>query len=327
MTLRGRRRHPNHEKQVLSVVLLLLEAVAAGSGARAAFCPIPKGQQSAASSRLLTVAGQAVELTITPVTDRTVRVSAVPIQPDTSTLPVADEPIIMKRAWPKPTLRTRSLTRARHFELPAMRLAVSPNPLTVTVADRHGRMVQQLRLSATSSEVTFALGGAPVFGLGEGGSQFDRRGASYPLRSGQGVPELDVIGARVPIPWLMGASGWGLFFHWPFGGFDLTGETGRFEPQSPQASLPLDIFVILSSDPAQIMAEYASLTGYPHMPPIWALGYQQSHRTLSSPDEVIAEAKTFREKKLPCDVFIYLGTGFCPSGWNAYTRIRGGCER
>jgi alpha-glucosidase/alpha-D-xyloside xylohydrolase len=25
---------------------------------------------------------------------------------------------------------------------------------------------------------------------------------------------------------------------------------------------------------------------------------------------------TFREKKLPCDGLIYLGTGFCPSGWN-----------
>ena len=28
------------------------------------------------------------------------------------------------------------------------------------------------------------------------------------------------------------------------------------------------------------------------------------------------EAKTFREKKLPCDAMIYLGTGFCPAGWN-----------
>jgi alpha-glucosidase (family GH31 glycosyl hydrolase) len=64
------------------------------------------------------------------------------------------------------------------------------------------------------------------------------------------------------------------------------------------------------------MAEYANLTGYPHMPPLWALGYQQSHRTLSNSEEVIAEAKTFRVKKLPCDVLIYLGTGFCPSGWN-----------
>jgi alpha-glucosidase/alpha-D-xyloside xylohydrolase len=52
------------------------------------------------------------------------------------------------------------------------------------------------------------------------------------------------------------------------------------------------------------------------MPPLWSFGYQQSHRTLASREEVLNEAKTFREKKLPCDVLIYLGTGFCPSGWN-----------
>jgi len=49
---------------------------------------------------------------------------------------------------------------------------------------------------------------------------------------------------------------------------------------------------------------------------MWSLGYQQSHRTLANRDEVLGVAKTFREKKLPCDALIYLGTGFCPSGWN-----------
>ncbi|HEV2616533.1 MAG TPA: TIM-barrel domain-containing protein, partial [Candidatus Acidoferrales bacterium] len=44
--------------------------------------------------------------------------------------------------------------------------------------------------------------------------------------------------------------------------------------------------------------------------------YQQSHRPLASREEILAEAKTFRDKKLPCDALIYLGTGFCPSGWN-----------
>jgi alpha-glucosidase/alpha-D-xyloside xylohydrolase len=64
------------------------------------------------------------------------------------------------------------------------------------------------------------------------------------------------------------------------------------------------------------MAEYARLTGHAEMPPLWSFGYQQSHRTLASREEILAEAKTFREKKLPCDALIYLGTGFCPSGWN-----------
>jgi len=80
--------------------------------------------------------------------------------------------------------------------------------------------------------------------------------------------------------------------------------------------LPLDIFFVGATDPATILSEYARLTGHAEMPPLWSFGYQQSHRTLASKDEILSEAKTFREKKLPCDTLIYLGTGFCPSGWN-----------
>ncbi len=64
------------------------------------------------------------------------------------------------------------------------------------------------------------------------------------------------------------------------------------------------------------MQQWAEISGYPHLPPMWALGYLQSHRTLESREAVLQEAKTFREKRLPCDAMIYLGTGFCPSGWN-----------
>ena len=39
-------------------------------------------------------------------------------------------------------------------------------------------------------------------------------------------------------------------------------------------------------------------------------------RTLAGPDEILGVARTFREKKLPCDALIYLGTEFAPSGWN-----------
>jgi len=67
---------------------------------------------------------------------------------------------------------------------------------------------------------------------------------------------------------------------------------------------------------ARVMAEYARITGHPEMPPLWSLGYQQSHRTLANSEAVLSVARTFREKKLPCDALIYLGTEFTPSGWN-----------
>jgi len=76
------------------------------------------------------------------------------------------------------------------------------------------------------------------------------------------------------------------------------------------------MFLILSRDPKDLLRELAKLSGFPHLPPLWAFGYQQSHRTLSSRATVLDEVRTFREKKLPCDMMIYLGTGFAPSGWN-----------
>src|ERR1019366_1859171 len=36
------------------------------------------------------------------------------------------------------------------------------------------------------------------------------------------------------------------------------------------------------------------------------------------PEEILREAKIFREKKMPCDAMIYLGTDFCPVGWNTH---------
>jgi len=120
----------------------------------------------------------------------------------------------------------------------------------------------------------------------------------------------------VPIPWIIGTQGWALFFHQPYGTFDLTGSVSKFIPKNSKANFPLDLFFVASSDPGTILREYVRLTGHPELPPLWTLGYQQSHRTLANRDEVLVEAKTFREKKLPCDALIYLGTGFCPSGWN-----------
>jgi alpha-glucosidase/alpha-D-xyloside xylohydrolase len=81
-------------------------------------------------------------------------------------------------------------------------------------------------------------------------------------------------------------------------------------------ALPIDIFIVAADDPKTIIGEYARITGYAELPPLWSFGYMQSHRTLAGPDEINWVARTFREKKLPCDALIYLGTEFTPSGWN-----------
>ena len=206
--------------------------------------------------------------------------------------------------------------RAQTIKAGNLRLKFSRDPLTIVIATATEETVQTLTWDRESGALSFLTGNSPLLGLGEGGPQFDRRGSTDSMISGQGGYKLATHGGRVPIPWIVSTSGWAMFFNQPFGTFDFTGHQSKFLPTNPETALPLDIFLTVARDPAIIMAEYARLTGHAEMPPLWSLGYQQSHRTLAGREEVLDEAKTFREKKLPCDALIYLGTGFCPSGWN-----------
>ena len=114
-------------------------------------------------------------------------------------------------------------------------------------------------------------------------------------------------GARVAIPWLIGTSGWAMFVHHPHGTFDLTAVEGKFLPEILEQALPLDIFCRGLKGAGDHHVRIRPSDRVPEMPPLWGFGYQQSHRTLASREEVLSEAKTFREKKLPCDALIYLG--------------------
>jgi alpha-glucosidase/alpha-D-xyloside xylohydrolase len=263
----------------------------------------------------LRLVGRAVELTVAPVGASIVRISVVPVE-EGRPASIPTDGSLVPRDWDPPVARLTTLAEPRSLSCGDARVSLSAGPLTIRVAASDGRLVQELRLDEPTGSFTFHLGDGPVFGLGEGGPQFDRRGSVDRMRSGQGGYRLRTHGGRVPVPWLIGTAGWAMFVHQPAGTFDLTGADGRFAPVRPQAALPLDVFIVTARDPARVMAEFARLTGHPELPPLWALGYQQSHRTLASRDEVLSIARTFREKKLPCDVLIYLGTGFCPSGWN-----------
>lgn len=198
----------------------------------------------------------------------------------------------------------------------------SDEPATIHVETADGTPVQRFTLDAATPDVSFLLGDGPLLGFGEGGAQYDRRGAIDPMRNGQGGRSegprpyrLATHGTRAPVQWLIGAQdGWAVFIHQPYGAFDLSGSEARFSPGDDPA--PLDVFVIHSRDPHVILREYARITGLPELPPRWALGYQQSSRTLAGRDEILGIARRFREERLPCDALIYLGTEFAPSGWN-----------
>jgi len=260
----------------------------------------------------IVVAGRPVEVAIASISPATVRITVLPIDaqspsdvPDVGALVRAADGNAVggKRRGAFPAVRAGNLS-----------VRFTADPPTVHVENAKGELVQRLALDPESASVTFPCGTGPLLGLGEGGPQFDRKGQAYNSRNGQGGYQLRTHGGRVPIQWLVGTAGWGMFINHPTGSFDLSGPEGKLLPA--EASLPLDVFITASADPKVIIGEYARITGFAELPPLWSFGYLQSHRTLSGPDEIKWVADTFREKKLPCDALIYLGTEFTPSGWN-----------
>ncbi|HXJ96440.1 MAG TPA: TIM-barrel domain-containing protein [Terriglobia bacterium] len=275
---------------------------------------LPAVALNQASETPIRLAGHEAELVITPVSAATLRISLLPIE-NGRAIAVQESLVFADNQWPEPTARIRSIIQHQTVAWQQRRIQVSGDSSALKLMIEETKPAQTLVVDLETGAVHFAREGR-IFGLGEGGPQFDRSGQSYPMKNGESVPDLAVNGARLPIPCLISTAGWALFFHLPLGRFDLSAAEAKVEPLNSESPLPLDLFLVMSDNPPDIMKEYAKLTGFPHLPPRWALGYQQSHRTLASREEVLDEAKTFREKKLPCDALIYLGTGFCPSGWN-----------
>jgi alpha-glucosidase/alpha-D-xyloside xylohydrolase len=227
---------------------------------------------------------------------------------------------------------------------------VRPRPLTVVVTNAAGQRVQEI-VFEPGGTLSFALGGQPVLGMGEGGPrpergvpwreqpvQFDRRGR---LDTMEPRWQADMYGSRNPAPVLFGTAGWGLFVAAPWVQVDLRqADRGIFLPVDPAGTGPQternqqenlgkglpppasvvpglwDVFVFDAHDPASAMKDFAAVTGPAALPPKWALGYMQSHRTLEDDRQLLSIVDTFRTKQIPIDAVIYLGTGFAPRGWN-----------
>ena len=269
---------------------------------------------AAAGAAPIRFAGGPAELSVSMVSDKTVQIVLAPLD-EKGKARVAPASTVLVEQQPQLKLRRREFAAAETVSAGKLRLEVKPQPLTITVHNAAGKVVQEFVFTEADGTLSFRAN-APILGMGEGARQFDRRGGLYTMKDGWGAWNLPILGSWVAVPFLIGTDGWAFFVHYPRGEFDLRERTASFKPAADQRDLPLELYVTAWDQPADVLQEWIRLTGRPVMPPKWALGYMQSHRTLSGPDEVLQEARTFRDKKLPCDTLIYLGTGYCPAGWN-----------
>ncbi|MGC9471415.1 MAG: TIM-barrel domain-containing protein [Bacteroidales bacterium] len=261
-------------------------------------------------------------------------------------------PVLANRDYPSPFIKISELQDIVRKRSGKMVVEVHPDPLTVVIKNSEGITIQTIAFRENGN-LSFLLDDAPVLGMGEGGPrpergtdwrnlpiEFGRRGRFHNM---QPRWQSDAYGSRNPVPLLISTGGWALYFTTPWGRFDLTGkDRGIFIPVEPaeaggmrqnrenqQQNLgkgipPMDsfvpglydLFVFDARDPAAFMKNISLISGQAVMPPRWALGYMQSHRTLEDEQQMMAIVDSFRNKEIPLDAVIYLGTGFCPRGWN-----------
>src|SRR5437867_7103343 len=272
--------------------------------------------QSAAQATRLQFAGARAELVINEVSEHTLRVTLSPLDEHARPSPAPQSAVLIPFSS-KVALRAQELVAERSLRIGKLHVIVKAEPLTISVRGANGKLVQELVFTDSdgTNSVSFRTD-APVLGLGEGANQFDRHGQFYRMINGQIAPFLVTHGATIPVPFLIGTDGWALFVYQPSGEFDLRGDKGRFLPGKESArKVPIDVFLVSMSEPADALAEYTRVTGRPVMPPKWVMGYIQSHRTLLGRDDALGIARTFREKQLRCGALICRGRGYCTNGW------------
>jgi len=262
----------------------------------------------------MTIAGISVKLCMDTVSEKTLRISVLPSEE--SVKEVFSNLDLDSRVWGESPI---AIKRSDKVSLGKFTASVKEFPFRVDIA-HDGNPLQSLEFCEKSGKVSFDIGNGPLFGLGHGyKTRFDRRGEYFDLRVNGQVPGImENYSATSPTPYVISTEGWSLFFHQPWkGAIDLSGDKGTFE-KYPAAYC--DVFITACEEPLDSAKEYYAYTGLPPMPPKYAFGFQQSYRTLlhNNRNYVIETAKWMRENEIPCDLLIYLGTGYCDNGWNTY---------
>ncbi len=146
--------------------------------------------------------------------------------------------------------------------------------------------------------------GTSLYGTGENTGSLIRNGRKITLWNTDNYKYQADSGRRLyqSHPWVLGVNRYGTAFgiladnSWKQQ-IDLS-DSIRFISDGPA----FRVIVIQRNSPQEVIKELANLIGKMDMPPLWALGYQQSRFSYVPDTRIKGIADTLRLKNLPCDV-------------------------
>ena len=200
------------------------------------------------------------------------------------------------------------------FHTKVLRVEVGRATGLLTVRDLAGSIVQQdeepLRFDGECVDIAKAM---PLdehyFGLGDKTGGFDRRGSAFRLWNTDAYAwqeSTDPLYKSIPfyLSYRAGMSMGVLIDNtWP-STFDF-GKTVDSTMRYSAEGGPIDEYIIYGPTAKQVLASYAWLTGPTPLPPLWALGFQQSRYSYMTQARVLEVAGRLRADKIPADA-IYL---------------------
>jgi alpha-glucosidase len=179
-----------------------------------------------------------------------------------------------------------------------------------------------IQFSDSGVTATFDIHGARNFyGLGEKTLPYNKYGSratmwnsDFPAYSAK----LDPLYESIPFLLKADTSGaYGLFFDNTFRSHFDVGASDSDRLIYKAAGGAFELYIITGKNAAEVVQRFSELTGRMHMPPIWALGYQQSRWSYYPEQKVLDLAHGFRDRKIPCDV-IYLDINYM-DGYRCFT--------
>ncbi len=201
------------------------------------------------------------------------------------------------------------------FRTAALEVRVERSPLRLVVRDLAGDIISA---DAIGRPTTFQAGGFSVyktmpltehyFGLGDKAGTFDRRNQAYTLWNTDIGTQESIDPIYKSIPFFLGIGdgrSYGLFLDNTWRAWFDFGKQTRDAYSFGAEGGPLNYYLIYGPNPKQVVEGYAYLTGTPPLPPLWALGFQQSRYSYTPETQIREIADRLRADKIPSDV-LYL---------------------
>jgi alpha-glucosidase len=210
-------------------------------------------------------------------------------------------------------MRATAAPSAAEFRTAALAVRIEGDPVRLIISDLAGHVIS----ADAPGAIDIADGGFTLrkalpasehyFGLGDKTGPLDHRGQAFTNWNTDAYhfqESTDPLYKSIPFFVAAGgaAGSYGIFLDntwrsW----FDF----GKRNPQVlafGSSGGPIDYYVIYGPSTPRVIARYADLTGKPPLPPIWALGFQQSRYSYMSAAEVRGVAGRFRRERIPADV-------------------------